>query len=140
MKIKQCRICLVKTGPHNVRNRTELQYHICNVCEDMEDKRRRKELKINVLNHYGGKCVCCGTTTMEFLSMDHINGDGSIDRKLGMADHIWNWIKKNNYPESLQILCFNCNMAKAHNGYCPHEMYYHLRRRRSGSGSGGPTN
>ena len=106
----------------------------------MEDKRRRKELKINVLNHYGGKCVCCGTTTMEFLSMDYINGDGSIDRKLGMADHIWNWIKKNNYPESLQILCFNCNMAKAHNGYCPHEMYYHLRRRRSGSGSGGPTN
>lgn len=44
--------------------------------------------------------------------MDHINGDGSIDRKLGMADHIWNWIKNNNYPERLQILCFNCNMAK----------------------------
>jgi 5-methylcytosine-specific restriction endonuclease McrA len=40
-------------------------------------------------------------------------------------------------PERLQILCFNCNMAKAHNGYCPHETYYHLRHRRR---SGGPTN
>ena len=50
---------------------------------------------------------------------------------LGMAGHIWTWIKNNNYPERLQTLCFNCNMAKAHNGYCPHETYYHLRRRRS---------
>lgn len=43
----------------------------------MEDKRRRKELRMHVLNHYGGKCVCCGTTTMEFLSIDHINDGGS---------------------------------------------------------------
>jgi hypothetical protein len=47
-----------------------------------------------------------------------------------MADHIWNWIKKNNYPERLQILCFNCNMAKAHNGYCPHSMLNNRRLRK----------
>ena len=99
----------------------------------MEDKDRRKEKKMDVLKHYGGECVCCGIKTPEFLSMDHINGDGSVDRKSGMADHIWDWIKKNNYPESLQILCFNCNMAKAHYGYCPHQLLQQLRKPQRGS-------
>lgn len=57
LKTKRCRRCLVETGPHNVRHRTKLQYHICRKCEDMEDKDRRKKLKMHVLDHYGGKCV-----------------------------------------------------------------------------------
>ena len=130
MKVKRCRICLVETGPHNVRHRTKLQFHICKMHEDMEDKERRKRLKIQVLNHYGGKCVCCGTTTMEFLSMDHINGDGYIDRRLGDGDHIWNQIKRDNYPGTFQILCFNCHMAEAHYGHCPHTMLNNRRLRK----------
>lgn len=129
-KVTRCRVCLVETGPHNVRHRTKLQYYICSTCEDMEDKERRKRLKMHVLNHYGGKCVCCGTTTMEFLSMDHINGDGYIDRSLGDGDHIWNQIKRNNYPDTFQILCFNCHMARAHYGYCPHSMLNNRRLRK----------
>ena len=66
-KVTRCRVCLVETGPHNVRHRTKLQYYICKMDEDMEDKDRRNRKKMDVLNHYGGKCVCCLTTTMEFL-------------------------------------------------------------------------
>jgi hypothetical protein len=130
LKIKRCRTCLVETGPHNVRHRAKLKYHICSTCEDMEDKERRERLKIHVLNHYGGKCVCCPTTIMEFLSMDHINGDGYIDRRLGDGDHIWNQIKRDNYPDTYQILCFNCHMAKTHYGYCPHSMLNNRRLRK----------
>jgi hypothetical protein len=98
--------------------------------EDMEDKDRRNRKKMDVLNHYGGKCVCCLTTTMEFLSMDHINGDGYIDRRLGDGDHIWDQIKRNNYPDTFRILCFNCHMAKTHYGYCPHDMLNNRRLRK----------
>ncbi len=129
-KVTRCRVCLVQTGPYNVRHRTKLQYYICKMHEDMEDKDRRNRKKMDVLNHYGGKCVCCLTTTMEFLSMDHINGDGYRDRRLGDGDHIWNRIKRDNYPDTFQILCFNCHMARAHYGYCPHEMLNNRRLRK----------
>jgi hypothetical protein len=96
----------------------------------MEDKERRKRKKIGVLNHYGGRCVCCGTTTMEFLSMDHINGDGYIDRKLGDGDHIWDRIKRDKFPNTFQVLCWNCHGAKTHYGYCPHSMLNNRRFRK----------
>ena len=86
----------------------------------MEDKRRRKELRINVLTYYGGKCVCCGETTIEFLSMDHIDGGGTYHRR-HIQRRIWNWLKSNNYPGGFQVLCFNCNLAKGFHGYCPHK-------------------
>ena len=126
----RCRICLIETDPYNVRHRTKLQYYICRMCEDMEDKERRERKKIHVLNHFGGRCVCCGTTTKEFLSMDHINGDGYIDRKLGDGDHIWDRIKRDNYPNTFQVLCFNCHAAKTHYGYCPHSMLNNCRFRK----------
>jgi len=76
-----------------------------------------------VLEHYGGKCACCGETYYEFLAMDHIEGGGSIHhkelRKLGIS--ICNWLKKNNFPEGFRVLCHNCNSAKGFYGYCPHE-------------------
>jgi hypothetical protein len=128
LKIKKCRHCLVETGPHNVRRRAKLQYHICRNCEDGEDKIRRTRKKMHVLEHYGEKCVCCGITAPEFLSMHHINGDGSVDRKSGDGDHIWDWIIKNNYPDTFQILCFNRHLSKSFSGYCPHELQRQQRK------------
>jgi len=93
----------------------------------MKDKQRRINLKMQVLNQYGGKCVCCKTTTMEFLSMDHINGGGTYERRHAQK-RIWTWLKDNKYPEGFQILCFNCNLSKGFNGYCPHELLDNRRR------------
>ena len=34
---------------------------------------------------------------------------------------MWEWTMKNNYPDYLQILCWNCNLGKSLNGgTCPH--------------------
>lgn len=77
---------------------------------------RKKAIKI-----YGGKCKCCGETRYEFLAFDHINNDGYKHRKkLSGGGAFYRWLKKNNYPNSIQILCHNCNMAKGFWGYCPH--------------------
>jgi len=72
-------------------------------------------------------CRCCGENfDIDFLSVDHIDGRTHLakDEKYLKAYALNVWIKKNNFPDGLQILCQNCNMAKGmkkNNNKCPHE-------------------
>ena len=54
--------------------------------------------------------------------MDHIDIDGGYkDRKISHGVALYRWLKKNNFPEGFQVLCWNCNHAKFFNGgNCPH--------------------
>ena len=88
-------------------------------------REKRWKRKLKVIEEYGGKCVCCGETEVKFLSIDHINGGGSEERKNGLhgrnGSEFYIWLIKNNYPkDNYQILCFNCNCAKGFYGKCPH--------------------
>lgn len=87
-------------------------------------KMYRKRLKLQVLNHYGSKCICCGENHFELLTLDHINGGGQKQRSNLNAKNsayvLYRWLIKNNFPEGFQILCFNCNISKGIYGYCPH--------------------
>lgn len=78
-----------------------------------------REKRLKVLKHYGNKCVCCGEKQIEFLAIDHIENNGAEHRKT-FKINIYDWLIKNNYPKGFQILCHNCNMAKAFYGKCPH--------------------
>lgn len=70
--------------------------------------------------YYKIQCVCCGETEIKFLTLDHKNNDGYIHRKKMNTDVI-HWVKRNNFPDIFQTLCWNCNLAKVHNkGICPH--------------------
>lgn len=84
--------------------------------------RKGKEERLEVVMAYGGKCVCCNETEIKFLALDHKNNDGTKHRKeVGLwGGKMYRWAKKNNYPDILQILCHNCNLAKAFYGKCPH--------------------
>jgi len=83
-------------------------------------KKYRVKQKILVINHYGGKCVCCGETNLVFLTIDHINNNGSTHRK-EIGSNLARWIIKNQYPIGFQVLCWNCNLGKhLNNGICPH--------------------
>jgi hypothetical protein len=93
-----------------------------------EEVRRREnqrafEMRLLVLQHYGGKCACCGETEYKFLAMDHINGNGNKHRKeIGSGGKtLYRWLVKNNFPEGFQVLCHNCNVAKGLYGICPHQ-------------------
>ena len=83
-------------------------------------KARWQAKRAKVLRHYGGKCMCCGEKRIEFLAIDHIKNDGHIHRKQ-IKTNIFSWIIQHHYPKNLQILCHNCNLAKAFYGYCPHQ-------------------
>jgi len=86
----------------------------------------RTRLKDECFSHYGGyKCVCCGEEQKIFLTIDHVNNDGNVHRKqIGYRGGIgvYTWLRKNNFPEGFQVLCFNCNHGKHLNGgTCPHK-------------------
>ena len=95
-------------------------------------KKYRNKLKSEVLSHYSNgtmKCACekCyyhnHNCLIEFLTIDHINNDGAIQRKKLNGKNIYLWLKQHNYPEGYQVLCMNCNFGKICNkGICPHKM------------------
>lgn len=81
------------------------------------------KIKSEVVNHYGGKCKCCGESRIEFLSIDHIEGDGYEHRRRlkmrgGLAFYLW--LKRNGFPDGYRVLCHNCNSSLGIYGYCPH--------------------
>lgn len=83
---------------------------------------RLRKIKTSIFEKYGGViCKCCGETTIEFLSLDHIAGDGAKHRReIGGGANTYRWIIKNNFPPGFQVLCMNCNFAKGKSKYCPH--------------------
>jgi len=71
------------------------------------------------------KCACCGENRFEFLTIDHIDGEGvryGKGKKLKTSYQFYNWLIKSDFPDGYQVLCYNCNSSLGHYGYCPHEM------------------
>lgn len=95
-------------------------------CKECLDKIHayHQSLLTEIYQHYGNRCVCCGECNRLFLTIDHVDNDGSVHReKYGSGTPFYKWIKSNGYPDSLQILCYNCNCGRARNGgVCPHKL------------------
>jgi hypothetical protein len=91
----------------------------------IRDNKESREIRKICLIHYSEnppKCSCCGETIFDFLTIDHIKGNGTLHReKVGRGTQFFYWLKRNNFPEGYKVLCYNCNCAKGHLGFCPHE-------------------
>ena len=87
------------------------------------NRSRNSRLKKEVFDYYGNRCSCCGETEPKFLTIDHVNNDGNEHRKTIHGDKIYPHIIKENFPQTFQILCWNCNLGKMLNGgVCPHQV------------------
>lgn len=90
-------------------------------------KRYRNKLKTGVITAYGGACTCCGETTHEFLTLDHVNNNGKAERmalfgkNAGATMSIYRTVRDAGYPPDYTVLCFNCNIARSLFGTCPHQ-------------------
>lgn len=71
-----------------------------------------------VIDYYGAICMCCGETEYKFLAIDHVVPIGSR-RPRGNSTVMQ--VIREDYPDTFQILCHNCNMAKGFWGECPHQ-------------------
>ena len=87
----------------------------------------RASLKLSTFRQYSKEipeCACCGENNIEFLSMDHVDGNGAEHRRntgCGTGDVMYRWLRRHGYPAGFQVLCFNCNQAKGRLGQCPHQ-------------------
>ncbi len=90
-----------------------------------QHRRYTQRLRARVLAKYGSGCACCGEARLAFLTIDHIDGGGNKHRKeltgSGSGEHLYRWLRDNNYPSGFQVLCWNCNCGRSLNGgVCPH--------------------
>jgi hypothetical protein len=89
-------------------------FEIKNTISKTNDAFRKRKNKIEVIDHYGGKCFNCGINNILFLTIHHINNDGAQHRREMKIRDIYQWVKRNNFPEDIfQILCYNCNCSKS---------------------------
>lgn len=95
--------------------------HSATSCYACHIKRRTGERaeQVSAVRVYGGKCACCGLRDERFLTIDHVNNDGSSDRPGG--NHARRFTRV--YRDDIQVLCYNCNMGKERfKGVCPHKI------------------
>lgn len=115
----RCGTCGVR--PHRENRKT------CQPCRDAFQRARSAEyaaLKEIAFAYYGSVCMCCGESRKEFLAFDHKDGGGNKHRRTDIIarSNMPKWLKREGYPDSIQLLCHNCNVSKGLYGYCPHEV------------------
>lgn len=76
----------------------------------------RQEEKKKVMDAMGGKCVQCGFNNYKALQIDHINGDGHLDKNGGRGYGFKYYTRVLtsflNKEGRYQLLCANCNWIK----------------------------
>lgn len=134
-----CKLCVQARNRHHYRaNSHHIKQHVAEQKTKNRskanwlNKMERHRLKVEVIQGYGGKCACCGLTQFEFLTLDHVNGDGAQHRRQlaeqrGVVqirhDTIYREARKSGFPDNFRILCMNCNFSFGMFGYCPHQIH-----------------
>lgn len=86
-------------------------------------KVRREQVRAELVAAYGGRCACerCPETNTDFLTLDHVNGDGKQHR-LEMGSHTYADLRRRGWPkDGYRLLCWNCNAMTRGGKACPHE-------------------
>ena len=74
-------------------------------------------MKMYVFQNYSHNtppfCSSCGNNNLRVLSIDHLNGGGTMERKsVGFGSTFYLWLAANKFPVGYQVLCLNCQMIK----------------------------
>jgi len=98
---------------------------VCYTDSMNKSTRSSRNTKLDVVRHYGNRCSCCGESNIDLLTIDHTDGGGCKHLRIigyNRGTEFYRWIINNNYPDYLQLMCWNCNCGKSVNGgVCPHE-------------------
>lgn len=84
--------------------------------------RGRKRLRDEFFARYGMHCKCCGEDERAFLTVEHVGGGGTADRRKSGGTHmILLRLKKQGWPQKgWSVLCHNCQFGERIGG-CPHK-------------------
>lgn len=105
------------------RSKPESGNRCCQLCLD-EYRAYNQQVKREAIDAYGGKCVCCGETHIDFLTIDHGNNDGAAHRKeVGINHRMYLALKRAGFPQdrNLRAMCWNCQWGRRISGVCVHQ-------------------
>lgn len=103
---------------------------MCKDCQEQSAKwarEKRAREKVTALEAYGGcVCACCGENEITMLTLDHIEQNGTEDRRNHpkyQGTGVYVRLRKDNYPSGFRVLCYNCNIAtfRSDGHVCPHK-------------------
>lgn len=123
--VKVCCVCKVELTAENwTTGLRSIGKYVCRTCRSRGSRVVQRRVKFEVMEKYGGKCLCCGETSLEFLCIDHINGGGSRElRTSGLSNtSFYRQLLREVKRDDLRVLCHNCNFSFGAYGYCPHEV------------------
>lgn len=93
----------------------------CTAVNLQSNRERRKRYKLFIIDYFGGKCKECGETDIRVLTIDHVNNDGNLDKRVNgkvklsgsyLYIKLVNLIKQGKILKDFQLLCFNCHAKK----------------------------
>jgi hypothetical protein len=101
-------------------------YKTCRMCMARPEvaikaAKYHTDAKIQVLSHYSPNEILgcshegCGVSDLDMLTLDHLNNDGAEHRdthKISGGSSTYSYIKKNDYPDGYQTLCWNHQWKK----------------------------
>lgn len=121
--IRERRARMKATDPEGLKLHEHLEREKHKVVQAETMRKWRARIRAEMITNYGGKCVCCGESEPEFLSIDHINGGGRAHiKQLGNSTMLYAELKRLGFPkDKYRLLCMNCNFTFGKRGYCPHE-------------------
>lgn len=96
----------------------------CIKCSKADKFKESRRIKLKCMLGYGGKCVCCGETTIEMLCIEHIKNKRF---KLIYESHTITLMKKLiklGFPKGHTILCYGCNSFTKNGIPCVHSKEY----------------
>jgi hypothetical protein len=97
---------------HSAGNYDTLSVY-CKHHQAVRSNIRRRQVRFELLEHLGGKCVHCGFSDWRALQVDHVNGGGRQEYHNGYSTNSVKYLKKVvASPGAYQLLCANCNWIK----------------------------
>lgn len=101
----------------------------CESCREKNNTAKEEshlKLRALILLKYGRRCSHCGDPRFECLELDHVGGWGAEQRKeMGGRFNgysLWKWIRDNNFPDSIRLLCGSCHSALSYWGALPRKI------------------
>ena len=120
-----CRKCdLIRNKKYVKKHKKEVAKYKDGWAKDNSEKCKKAAkkyknwMKLEVFQHYSNSktpyCKCCKINIFDFMTIDHINGDGAKHRKTSTLRGLtlYRYLYKQKYPKGYQILCYNCNSSK----------------------------
>ena len=115
-----CRKGLHEFTPENTIQKKNGQ-RTCRKCNQIKSSQQTSRLKRIVLSFYGPNKEArrswpkCEVSDIDMLCLDHINDDGALERKSGIASKgkaFYRRLRREKFPPGYQTLCYNHNQKK----------------------------